>query len=148
MPPKSTSGGGPRITGGRKTLILGSVIFGLTVISIVLLSHHGFYKIYCLRQERSRLEHENARLAEKNTRLARTIDRLQHDPEMIQDLIRRELNFVKKNEIIVQLPDEAIKKPLMGAMLPPPASPSPKEPSGSASPRQKAQTTSLPRRTP
>src|SRR5574340_463533 len=36
--------------------------------------------------------------------LTRTIDRLQNDPEMIQEFIRRELNFVKKNEIIFQLP--------------------------------------------
>jgi hypothetical protein len=38
--------------------------------------------------------------------LARTIDRLQHDPVLIQDLIRQELNFVKKNEIIFQFPPE------------------------------------------
>ncbi len=53
-----------------------------------------------------RLEQENARLAAENTRLARTIDRLQHDPVLIQDLIRQELNFVKKNEIIFQFPPE------------------------------------------
>jgi hypothetical protein len=43
-------------------------------------------------------------LAEESARLARTIDRLRRDPEFIQDLIRRDLNFVKKNEIIIQLP--------------------------------------------
>ena len=42
----------------------------------------------------------------KMTRLARTIDRLQHDPEYIQDRIRQELNFVKPNEIIFQFPPE------------------------------------------
>ena len=76
--------------------------------------------------ERLHLDQENARLAEENARLARTIDRLQHDPEMIQDLIRRELNFVKKNEIIFQLPPDGQSKPAASPALPrlaPPAMP-------------------------
>jgi cell division protein FtsB len=93
----------------------------VAVISIVLFSHKGLYNIYRLSQERTRLERENARLGEENARLARTIDRLQHDPEMIQDLIRRELNYVKKNEIIIQLPDETGKKPVAGEVPLPPA---------------------------
>ncbi len=121
MPPESTSGGGPGIAGGRKTFLYGSVIFCLAVISIVLFSHQGLYNIYRLSQERTRLERENVRLAEENARLARTIDRLQNDPEMIQDLIRRELNYVKKNDIIIQLPDETGRKPVAGAVPPPPA---------------------------
>ena len=150
MPPESTSGGGPRITGGRKTFLYGSAIFGLAVIFIVLFSHQGFYKIYRLRQERTRLERQNAELAEENARLARTIDRLQHDPEMIQDLIRRELNFVKKNEIILQLPREGVNQPVAGAVLSPARSPAPKEPSGPAgASRLKAKKTpGAPRKTP
>ncbi len=70
-------------------------------------------------KERQALEQENSRLAAENARLARTIDRLQHDPEMIQDLIRRELNFVKKNEIIFQLPPDRQSNP---AEAPAPAS--------------------------
>lgn len=138
MPPESTSGGESRITGGRKTFLFGSAVFCLAVIFIVLFSHQGLYKIYRLRQEQTRLDRENARLAEENTRLACTIDRLQHDPEMIQDLIRRELNFVKKNEIIVQLPQEGGKTPIAGAILFPPVSPAKKEPNGAAAPRLKA----------
>jgi hypothetical protein len=64
--------------------------------------------MYSLGHERQRLEKENARLAAENARLARTIDRLQHDPVLIQDLIRQELNFVKKNEIIFQYPPEKL----------------------------------------
>jgi cell division protein FtsB len=82
---------------------------GLVLAFLVLFSHQSLYRIYRLRLERQSLEQETARLAAENGRLTRTIDRLQHDPEMIQDLIRRELNFVKKNDIIFQLPPEARK---------------------------------------
>jgi hypothetical protein len=82
---------------------------------VILFSHRGLYQIYRLRHERVRLEQENARLEQENLRLARTVDRLHHDPVLIQDLIRKELNFVKPNEIIFQFPQE---QPQAGPTLP------------------------------
>jgi cell division protein FtsB len=98
-PPESHPG-----KGAQKLLAGVALALGAALICAVFFSQRGIYQIYRFRHERLRLEHENARLMAENTRLARTIDRLQHDPEFIQDLIRRELNFVKKNEIIFQLP--------------------------------------------
>lgn len=138
MPPESTSGGGLRIAGRRKLLVLCSVIFGLTVVFVLLFSQHSLYKIYQLRQERNRLDRESVRLLEENTRLARTIDRLHNDPEMIQDLIHRELNFVKKNEIIIQLPEARGPKPPAGVMPQSRPSPPKQEKAGTAGARQAA----------
>ena len=100
-----------KIKSSRKHLIGVSIVLGLALAFIVYCSHRGLYQVYLLKQEQLRLDQENARLAEENTRLARTIDRLQHDPEMIQDLIRKELNFVKPNDIIIQLSSGAGAKP-------------------------------------
>lgn len=90
----------------RQLLVGIAASLGLVFTFLALFSHQGLYRIYCLRQERQSLEQENARLAAENNRLERTIDRLRHDPELIQDLIRQKLHFVKKNEIIFQLPPE------------------------------------------
>ncbi len=92
------SKGSPRLLTGLV------VILGGMILVMVFFSHRGLYQIYRAHQEQLHLDQENARLAEENARLARTIDRLQNDPVMIQDLIHQELNFVKKNEIIFQLP--------------------------------------------
>jgi len=94
----------PKAKASPKLLVGVAIILGLLMVAVVIFSHRGLYQIYRFRHERVRLDQENARLAEENARLTRTIDRLQHDPEMIQEVIRRELNFVKKNEIIFQLP--------------------------------------------
>jgi cell division protein FtsB len=99
-------------------VVLVSLALGLVLVIFVFFSHRKLYQIYRLRQEKSRLERETHRLAEENARLARTIDRLNNDPGMIQDLIRRELNFVKKNEIIIQLPPRKEAKPLKAALIP------------------------------
>lgn len=92
--------------GGYKLLGWIALPLGVIMVLVILFSHRGLYQIYRFRYERQLLEQENSRLAAENTRLARTIDRLQHDPVLIQDLIRQELNFVKKNEIIFQFPPE------------------------------------------
>jgi len=103
-----------------KWVTLISLAAGLVLVVLILFSHREIYQVYHLRQEKSRLDVEVHRLSEENLRLARTIDRLHHDPEMIQDLIRRELNFVKKNEIIIQLPLSEKDQPVKAALIPPP----------------------------
>ncbi|MHB9074749.1 MAG: FtsB family cell division protein [Desulfobaccales bacterium] len=95
-----------KVGGGYKYLGWIALPLGVVLVLVVLFSHRGLYQMYSFGHERQRLEKENARLAAENARLARTIDRLQHDPVLIQDLIRQELNFVKKNEIIFQFPPE------------------------------------------
>jgi cell division protein FtsB len=95
-----------KVGGGYKLLAGIALTMGLSMVLVILFSHRGFYKVYRFGQERLRLEQENNRLAAENAHLARTIDRLQHDPEYIQDRIRQELNFVKKNELIFQFPPE------------------------------------------
>ncbi len=94
----------PEARGNHKFLAGVALAIGLLVVALVCFSHRGLFQIYHFRHERVRLDQENARLTEENARLTRTIDRLRNDPEMIQEFIRRELNFVKKNEIIFQLP--------------------------------------------
>jgi cell division protein FtsB len=117
-----------KVKGSHRLLAGMALTLGVVLALGLLFSHRGLYHIYRFRQERVRLEQENARLAAENARLARTIDRLHHDPEMIQDLIRRELNFVKKNEIIFQLPPGSQDKPAPAPATPtaaPPAAASP-----------------------
>jgi cell division protein FtsB len=99
-PPEETR----KVKGSHKLLAGIALTLGVVLGLTLLFSHRGLYQIYRFRSERLKLEQENSRLEAENARLARTIDRLQHDPEMIQDLVRRELNFVKKSEIIFQLP--------------------------------------------
>lgn len=94
------AGGGYKLLGGIALTV------AVAMVGLVLFSHRGLYQIYRFSQERLRLEQENARLGAENARLARTIDRLHHDPVLIQDLIRRELNFVKRNDLIFQFPPE------------------------------------------
>lgn len=125
---------GLRAKAGHKLLAGVAIVLTLVLAGVVLFSHRGLYQIYHFGQVRQQLEQENARLAEENARLARTIDRLQHDPEMIQEVIRRELNFVKKNEIIFQLPPGSQSKPSVSPSRPGAAHPGGPQTKAEASP--------------
>ncbi len=116
-----------------RSVVMITLALVLVLFLLVFFSHRGIFQIYRLKQESTRLDEENQKLAEENARLARTIDRLRNDPEMIQDLIRRELNFVKKNEIIIQLPPKEEDTPVKAALLPD----RPKAPAVEASARQR-----------
>jgi cell division protein FtsB len=101
-----------------KSVAIITLALVLVLAFLVFFSHRGIFQIYRLKQEKTALDTENQKLAEENAKLARTIDRLHNDPEMIQDLIRRELNFVKKNEVIIQLPAKEGENPVKAAVLP------------------------------
>ena len=114
----------PKAGGSYKLLAGIALTVGVAMVLVIMFSHRGFYNVLRFRQEWQRLEQDNVKLAAENDRLARTIDRLQHDPEYIQDRIRQELNFVKKNELIFQFPPDksgtAPHLPETGAGLTPP----------------------------
>ena len=110
-----------------KMVAIATLSLVMVLIFLVFFSHRGLFKIYHLKQEKAHLDVENQKLIEDNSRLARSIDRLHNDPEMIQDMIRRALNFVKKNEIIIQLPLKDEGNPVKAAALPDRPPPAAKE---------------------
>lgn len=125
-------GGAAKARFTTRSVAIITLALALVLAFLVFFSHRGLYQIYALREEKTRLENENFKLAEENIRLARTIDRLYNDPEMIQDLIRRELTFVKKNEVIIQLTpqerDDTVKAALIPDRPPPTSGPGTEKP--------------------
>jgi cell division protein FtsB len=107
------------------------VVFLFLTLSIsgwFIFGNKGLYHLYQLRQEREQLLQANLTLKDENDRLVKIIDRLQHDQEFIEDTIRKELHFVKKNELIYQLEPEVGSGPRVtqAPALGPPPSPAAK----------------------
>lgn len=86
----------------RKQNILLAVII-LVLFSMLLLIVFGdneLADLYILKEERDSLIEKNEMLARKNMKLYREINRLKNDPEYIEDVVRRELGVIGKNEVI------------------------------------------------
>jgi cell division protein FtsB len=100
------------------------LLMTLSMAWLLLFGKKGLYHLYNLRQEREQLLQANFNFKDENERLVKVIDRLQNDREFIEDTIRKELNYIKKNEVIYQLEPEVGSGPKITdapALGPPPS---------------------------
>ena len=99
------------------------LLMTLSMGGLLIFGNKGLYYLFKLRQEREQLLQINFSLKDENDRLVKIIDRLQNDQEFIEDTIRKELNYIKKNEVIYQLEPEVGSGPKVTqapALGPPP----------------------------
>jgi cell division protein FtsB len=112
-----------KVPGGKFFWVL-LLLMTFTMGSLLLFGNKGLLRLFKLRQEREQLLQVNINLKDENERLVKIIDRLQNDQEFIEDTIRKELNFIKKNEVIYQLEPEVGSGPRVTqapALGPPPS---------------------------
>ena len=80
------------------TAILGLAI--LAVAGSLLLGPNGLRRLRELRTERQQLAENALLLMDGNRRLREEIDRLQHDPDYLEWIARKELQRVQPNEVV------------------------------------------------
>jgi cell division protein FtsB len=117
-----------KVPGGKLFWVV-LLFMAFSMGSWMLFGDKGLFRLYKLRQEREQLLQVNINLKDENERLVKIIDRLQNDREFIEDTIRKELNFIKKNEVIYQLAPEVgsgpkvTQAPALGPLPSPAAKP-------------------------
>jgi cell division protein FtsB len=79
-----------------------TVLASLVLLGLILFSDHGFYDLLRLRNQQNYLAEGNDRLAEENHALSVEIERLKTDPKFIEDVARRELGMVGKEDLIIR----------------------------------------------
>jgi cell division protein FtsB len=115
-----------KVPGGKFFWVL-LLLLTFSMGSLLLFGKKGLFRLYKLRQEREQLLQITLNLKDENERLVKIIDRLQNDQDFIEDTIRKELNFIKKNEVIYQLEPEVgsgprvTQAPALGPIPSPPA---------------------------
>jgi len=102
---KTSSGPTHPVHGNKMGPFFWSILLlvGLGLAGTLVFGNKGLYHLYKLSQERDRLLRTNQTVKAENERLWKTIERLQHDQEMIEDMIRRELHYIKPDERIYHL---------------------------------------------
>lgn len=87
----------------RQRLILSITAFLLAALfCFTIFSEHGLMDLNLLKQERDSLQENNEQLARENLSLSVEIDRLENDPDYIEDVARRELGMIRKDELILK----------------------------------------------
>jgi len=87
----------------RQRIMLSIAGFLLAALFLfTIFSEHGLVDLNLLRQEHNLLLDNNARLTRENLSLSVEIDRLENDPDYIEDVARRELGMIRKDELILK----------------------------------------------
>ncbi len=73
------------------------------MLLFIIFGDNGLVDLNLLKRERNGLIEKNAKITKDNLSLYRVIDRLEHDSGYIEDVIRRELGLIAKDEVIFKL---------------------------------------------
>jgi len=80
--------------------IAGLLLFSL--LFFIIFGEHGFIDLNVLKKERDQLVQKNELLTHKNMSLSIEIDRLNYDPQYIENIARQELGMVAEDELILK----------------------------------------------
>jgi cell division protein FtsB len=90
---------------GSHLWLIAGIILGL-VLLWDMVGPFGLWKLHRMKKERERLYLSSLELTKKNTALEEQIKRLKDDPEYQEYVVRRELGWVRDNEILYKFLSE------------------------------------------
>lgn len=95
----------------KQNVILALIILSLFCLSLVIIfSDYGLIDYSRLKKERNGLIEKNASLTQENLFLSREIDKLKNDPKYLENVVRKELGMIGKDEVIINLKKNPAQK--------------------------------------
>jgi cell division protein FtsB len=94
----------------RFVISLSSLVL-VALLFFIVFSERGLADLSWLRKERNALLEQNAGVAAENEAISIEIDRLKNDPDYIEQIARRELGMIGREEMIVKSRSGDRRKP-------------------------------------
>jgi len=86
----------------RNNILFAFAILALfLLLMFILFGKNGFADLNRLKAERDIILKKNAEVIQKNLSLSREIERLKNDPEYVENVARKELGVIGKDEVVV-----------------------------------------------
>ena len=80
------------------------------MLLFIVFGENGLTDLYKLKMEKDNLSKKSDELKKKNISLYREIERLKNDPGYVEDVARKELGVIGKDEVIIKVKKERSKK--------------------------------------
>ena len=87
----------------KNVLLAVAIVVSLMMMMFILFGENGLADLNRLKAERDDLLKKNAELIQQNLFLCREIERLKTDPEYVENLARKELGVIRKDEVVIKL---------------------------------------------
>ncbi len=84
----------------KKLQIFCLILCFLILLWIIFSPISGGLRFFSVNEELSEIQAENINLKKQNTALEKEIERLENDPEYMEEVARKKFKLLKKNEII------------------------------------------------
>ena len=88
----------------KKNILLAVAIVALfLLLMVILFGEHGLSDLNRLKAERNGLLKKNTEQIQQNLSLCREIERLKNDPEYVENVARKELGVIGKDEVVIKV---------------------------------------------
>ena len=94
----------------QKVMLAGTLIAMFIFLLVTLFGDNGLLDLRRLQQTHQTLLKDNARVTKENLQMYRSVDRLQNDPQYIENLARQELGMIRSDELIFKFKTK-VEKP-------------------------------------
>ena len=80
-----------------------AIISMFLMLLFIVFGENGFTDLYRLKTKRDHIVKQTGELTKKNLSLYREIERLKNDPKYVEDVARKELGVIGKDEVIIKV---------------------------------------------
>jgi len=91
------------VTSKKNILLAFAIMILFWLLMFIIFSENGLADLKQLKTERDILLKKNDELIRKNLSLYREIERLKNDPEYVENVARKELGVIGKDEVVIKV---------------------------------------------
>jgi cell division protein FtsB len=88
----------------KKNILLAVAIISMFLMLLfIIVGNNGLIDLYRLKTKKDHLVSKNGELTKKNLSLYREIERMKNDPKYVENVARKELGVIGKDEVIIKV---------------------------------------------
>lgn len=87
----------------KNILLVLAIVTMCLMLLFILIGENGLSDLYRLKKQKENLSQKNDELKKENISYYREIERLKHDPRYVEDVARKELGVIGKDEVIIKV---------------------------------------------
>jgi cell division protein FtsB len=91
------------VSSKKKIMLVLAIMTMCLMLLFIVFGENGLTDLYKLKMEKDNLLKKNDELKKENLSLYREIERLKNDPGYVEDVARKELGVIGKDEVIIKI---------------------------------------------
>jgi cell division protein FtsB len=87
----------------KNILLVLAIVAMCSMLLFIVFGENGLSDLYRHKKQKENLSQKNDELKKENISFYREIERLKHDPRYVEDVARKELGVIGKDEVIIKV---------------------------------------------